>query len=351
MSCLEETMAPNSFRIRQNVTCAGSDTVEPKIIEAANVEEEWTSASRIRLSELQLGKILGSGSFCKVRDVIGKRKSPFQCYQNVNRDGSHYAVKQLKNGLDVEDLAFGLEDLRNEADLLEKISHPNIIQIRGTAVEEENDSRFFIVLDLIEITLEQKIKKWEPIEYRGKRPWWKSFNYKHEMRALWNEKISTAYAISSAMHYLHEKNIIYRDLKPHNIGFNSRKKLKLYDLGMAKELDPNKRVGDNYNMTGLTGTMRYMSPEVFNEQPYNLSADVYSFGILFWYICSLKTPFYQYSMDMLRSDVANGLTRPEICESWQKEIGDLMRSCWDNDPSLRPSFLNILNALDKAKPS
>jgi len=159
MSCLEETMAPNSFRIRQNFTCAGSDTVEPKILEAANVEEEWTSASRIRLSELQLGKILGSGSFCKVRDVIGKRKSPFQCYQNVNRDGSHYAVKQLKNGLDVEDLAFGLEDLRNEADLLEKISHPNIIQIRGTAVEEENDSRFFIVLDLIEITLEQKNKK------------------------------------------------------------------------------------------------------------------------------------------------------------------------------------------------
>jgi len=120
---------------------------------------------------------------------------------------------------------------------------------------------------------------------------------------------------------------------------------------MAKELEPNNRVGDNYNMTGLTGTMRYMSPEVFNEQPYNLSTDVYSFGILFWYICSLKTPFYQYSMDMLRSDVANGLTRPEICESWQKEIGDLMRSCWDNDPSLRPSFLNILNALDKAKPS
>jgi len=340
-------MGPNNFCNGENASFIDSHTTAPKVFDSTNATEKLIAVSRLSVSELQLGKVLGSGSFCKIREITGRRKSPFQSYQSFNQGGSHYVVKQLKNGLEGDDAAIGLDDLRNEAELLEQISHPNIIQIRGAAVEEENDNRFFIMLDLIETTLEQQINNWELKKDNGKSTRWMSLKYRSEMKAVWTEKINAASAISSAMHYLHEKKIIYRDLKPQNIGFDKNKVLKLYDFGLARKLDPKDRAGDNYNMTGLTGSMRYMAPEVFNEKPYNLSADVYSFGILFWYMCSLETPFYQYSIDMMRNNVANGSARPEMCKSWRKGLRELMESCWDSNASQRPEFVDIRNTLDR----
>lgn len=340
-------MGPNNFCIRENASFIDSHTTAPKVFDSTNATEKLTATSRFSTSELRLGRVLGSGSFCKIREITGQRKSLFQSYQSFNQGGSQYVVKQLKNSLERVDAAIALDDLRNEAGLLEQISHPNIIQIRGAAVEEENDNRFFIMLDLIETTLEQQMKNWEFKKDNGKSTRWISLKYRFEMKALWTEKIRAAHAISSAMHYLHEKKIIYRDLKPQNIGFDKNKVLKLYDFGLARKLDPKDRAGDNYNMTGLTGSMRYMAPEVFNRKPYNLSADVYSFGILFWYMCSLKTPFYQYSIDMMRTNVVNGSTRPEICKSWRKGLRELLESCWDNDASQRPEFVDIINTLDR----
>eukprot|EP00588_Corethron_pennatum_P015106 CAMPEP_0194266930 /NCGR_PEP_ID=MMETSP0169-20130528/1656_1 /TAXON_ID=218684 /ORGANISM="Corethron pennatum, Strain L29A3" /LENGTH=155 /DNA_ID=CAMNT_0039007709 /DNA_START=83 /DNA_END=547 /DNA_ORIENTATION=- len=155
-------MAPNNFCIRENTSFIDSNTTAPEVFDSTNATEKLTATStcRFSVSELQLGKVIGSGSFCKIREITGRRKSPFQSYQSFNQGGSLCVVKQLKTSLKGEDAAIGLVDLRNEADLLEQISHQNIIQIRGAAVEEENDNRFFIMLDLIETTLEQQMKNW-----------------------------------------------------------------------------------------------------------------------------------------------------------------------------------------------
>ena len=64
--------------------------------------------------------------------------------------------------------------------------------------------------------------------------------------------------------------------------------MKLFDFGLAKEIQDSDIVaGTNpvtYNMTGQTGSYRYMAPEVAKELPYNETADVYSFAILFSYV-------------------------------------------------------------------
>ena len=66
----------------------------------------------------------------------------------------------------------------------------------------------------------------------------------------------------------------------------------LVDFGLAKEIRPEDKLDDDlYKMSGNTGSLRYMAPEVALEKPYNSSVDVYSFGILFWQITSLETPF------------------------------------------------------------
>ncbi|KAL7503691.1 hypothetical protein ACHAXN_001445 [Cyclotella atomus] len=80
--------------------------------------------------------------------------------------------------------------------------------------------------------------------------------------------------------YLHENNIIYRDTKPQNVGFDVRGDLKLFDFGLAKLLPSNDNYQDTYKLS-MAGTPRFMAPEVLCEKSkgYNLKADVYSFMI------------------------------------------------------------------------
>merc|ERR1712183_1116963 len=111
------------------------------------------------------------------------------------------------------------------------------------------------------------------------------------------KKMTSAYDLSDALGYLHGRGIIYRDLKPTNIGFDVRDDVKLFDFGLAKELDPKTKLdGAVYNLSGNTGSLRYMAPEVAKEQPYNTSVDVYSFAILLWQICTLETPFNDFDI-------------------------------------------------------
>jgi serine/threonine protein kinase len=57
-------------------------------------------------------------------------------------------------------------------------------------------------------------------------------------------------------------SIIYRDLKPDNIGFDVRGDVKIFDFGLAKEFDPAKKAADGtYKLTADTGSLRYMAPE------------------------------------------------------------------------------------------
>ena len=56
--------------------------------------------------------------------------------------------------------------------------------------------------------------------------------------------------------------ILFRDLKPDNVGFDIRGDAKIFDFGLAKELHPQDKVGaDQFRLSGVTGSRRYMAPE------------------------------------------------------------------------------------------
>jgi serine/threonine protein kinase len=60
-----------------------------------------------------------------------------------------------------------------------------------------------------------------------------------------------------------------------HVGFDVRGDIKIFDLGLAKELKPCQQVGiDQYHTSGIAGTRRYMAPEVAQVIPYGFSADV-----------------------------------------------------------------------------
>lgn len=91
--------------------------------------------------------------------------------------------------------------------------------------------------------------------------------------------------ICSALVLCREKNIIHRDIKPQNIFVSEHGDYKLGDFGIAKTVE---------KTTGGTkiGTYGYMAPEVYNNQPYGAAADIYSLGlVLYWLLNEHRLPF------------------------------------------------------------
>eukprot|EP00957_Ditylum_brightwellii_P207394 15352796-Ditylum_brightwellii.AAC.1 len=89
-----------------------------------------------------------------------------------------------------------------------------------------------------------------------------------------------------------------------------------------------------------------MAPEVAKSLPYGLSADVYGFGILFWSIIAMDTPFAAYSCKMHEERVVMKGYRPSCDKSWPEEWSNLMKKSWSPTPADRPSFKEIAMILD-----
>jgi hypothetical protein len=99
---------------------------------------------------------------------------------------------------------------------------------------------------------------------------------------VYSEPLKYVAQIASAISYLHERDIIYRDLKPKNVGIDVHGNVKLFGFGFARLLPHERNDNDTFKMTGRIGTLRYMGPEVALKEPYNLKADVYSWSVILW---------------------------------------------------------------------
>ena len=123
--------------------------------------------------------------------------------------------------------------------------------------------------------------------------------------------------------------------------------MKLFDFGLAKEV-PRRQDdldGTLYNLSARTGSLRYMAPEVALGRPYNLKADVYSFGILLWQMLSLETPFDGYNARKHRDKVVEDGARPKINSRWPTDVVFVMRQCWSEKIESRLNFGEIQNIL------
>jgi serine/threonine protein kinase len=136
-------------------------------------------------------------------------------------------------------------------------------------------------------------------------------------------------------------------LQHDNIGFDTDNILKIFDFGLAKELQESEREGDTdlYNMTGMTGALRYMAPEVGLLKPYNQKVDVYSWAMLMWYIMALEPPLGMYTPNMFLDRVFRRGYRPAIKDKWPEGIKSLIREGWDDNCTIRPSFEDIKQRL------
>ena len=103
---------------------------------------------------------------------------------------------------------------------------------------------------------------------------------------------------------------------------------------------------DGYKITGLTGTLRVMAPEVIQCLPYGLSADVYSFGILVWEVFSCETAWSGMDFNTQFDHVVNKGIRPRPVRYAPVAIQTLMDECWSANRHSRPTFSAIRQLLD-----
>ncbi len=138
-----------------------------------------------------------------------------------------------------------------------------------------------------------------------------------EVMAAWPsmERLRLMRELASALEFLHSGDaiagrvaIVHRDLKPDNIGINGAGRVKLLDFGLAVAIQKDND-DDRYELTGGTGSRRYMAPEVCREEPYGarqclnqtsrrrfesrrlragVKVDVFSWAIASWEIWTLK---------------------------------------------------------------
>ena len=143
-------------------------------------------------------------------------------------------------------------------------------------------------------------------------------------------------------------NFRFADLKPENIGFAADGTLKIFDFGLMTAIAKPAGSGQEaYVMTGKTGSLRYMAPEVYLNLPYNEKVDVYSFGMILYQLMSNKVPFDGFSRRDLEEKVVNGGYRPVMDSHWPTSLQSLISRCWATDHALRPAFSEILTELEK----
>jgi len=150
------------------------------------------------------------------------------------------------------------------------------------------------------------------------------------------------------LQHLHTQNIIYRDLKPDNVGFTELHQTKLFDFGLAIDVSERERDSQGlYQLTGETGSMRYMAPEVALHLMYDQSVDVYSFGVLLWHFAALKVPFAASAYRKQHTQYISQGNRPPLDSSWPYILCDIIENSWSTQSSRRPNFTDIISILNE----
>jgi hypothetical protein len=155
---------------------------------------------------------------------------------------------------------------RQEARLLARLVHPNIVQVYDLI---EQDRRLWIAMELVDGgTLA------DAIERAGRMPW--------------REALPRAQQIAAALAFAHGQGVIHRDVKPVNIllGRDGRT-AKLTDFGLARLLESSVHTSQG----SLLGSARYMSPEQAAGRAADARADVYAFGVSVYEMLAGRAPF------------------------------------------------------------
>ncbi len=223
------------------------------------------------------------------------------------------AVKVLCVGYEDADIA---ERFRREGRTAARLSHPNIVQVYD-AGEGELDGRevSYIVMEYVPGGDLKRL-----LDERG--------------TLSGSELSELAAEVCAGLAHAHGRGIVHRDIKPHNILLDERKKPKLTDFGIARALNETRAT-----RTGLyLGTATYSSPEQLQGQPATPKSDVYSLGITLYQAAVGEPPFYGNPIEVASQHVGKSPVPPrQRGAAISPGLEALILDCLAKDPEARPT--------------
>ncbi|KAL6538619.1 hypothetical protein OROGR_012607 [Orobanche gracilis] len=268
----------------------------------------------------------------------------------LGRGGFGYVYKgNLANGKDIAVKRLsaasgqGMEEFRNEAVVISKVQHRNLVKILGCCIEREEKMLVheYMPNKSLDVCL---------------------FDPTHPSQKIldWQKRFNIVEGIGRGLLYLHRDSrlkIIHRDLKPSNVLLDEDWTPKISDFGMARIFGGNQ---DHGNTARVVGTYGYMAPEYAMEGRFSEKSDVYSFGVLMLEIVSGKknTHYYnqEWSLGLLGCawklwNEDNGMTFADQTIAGPENVGEIVRCihiallCVQEFPKDRPTVQTVLSML------
>ncbi|GES77932.1 kinase-like domain-containing protein [Rhizophagus clarus] len=158
-------------------------------------------------------------------------------------------------------------------------------------------------------------------------------NYIHKFfpKLTWADRAKILIELSKALNSLHQMNLIHRDFHCKNILVDENDRIFISDFGLCQPID------SEIVSNSIQGVLPYIAPEVLRNNPYTKQSEVYSLSMIMWELTSNKPPFSNNQQHdiYLAFAILDGL-RPEIIEGTPDFYADIMKQCWNSDPSKRP---------------
>jgi len=228
------------------------------------------------LSELKCVGILGRGAFGTVKLVL-------------DPSGDSYALKAIRKNQVVE---LGQQShILNEKKVMEVLDNKFLVNLRATYKDD------FRVYFLLEVCLGGEL-----------------FTILRKMRSF-DEPTAKFYSacVIAAFDYMHQRDIIYRDLKPENLVLSANGYLKVTDFGFAKVV-PNKTFT-------LCGTPDYLAPEIVTGQGHGKGVDWWTLGILIYEMLASFPPFFDDEPMMTYRKIIQGKFKfPRYLSAHSKDL-------------------------------
>lgn len=285
----------SSFTTTSNDDDSSSSTTERMSIISPNGR-----FTRI-ITRWERGGLLGRGTFGSV-------------YEGISDDGFFFAVKEVSLLDQGDGGRQSLYQLEQEIELLSQFEHENIVRYYGT---DKNDSKLYIFLELV--TQGSLLKLYQKYHLRDSQV--------------------SAYTrqILHGLKYLHDQNVVHRDIKCANILVHANGSVKLADFGLAKATKLN-------DAKSFKGTALWMAPEVVNRknQGYGLAADIWSLGCTVLEMLTRQFPYSDLDNPMqVLFRIGKG-EPPAVPSTLSIDARDFINHCLQVDPSARPTASQLL---------
>jgi serine/threonine protein kinase len=236
----------------------------------------------------------------KIQHVIG-RGGFATCFKTIHQPSSTPVALKI---LQKSDLCGSDQqtDIRHEIELNKSMSHPLIAEFFDFF---ETNSKFSIAIEYFP----SKFPKY-PTELRAKKIF---------------------YQILTALEYLHnERNVCHRDIKTDNILADKSGNIRLIDFGLSRQFLPDQPT----MMTTTCGSPHYIAPEVLKGKSYSNKCDIWSCGILLYFMMTGKYPFSSSNTKKLFSIILNGPPKLDASQL-SPELFDLISKILVKDPNER----------------